>query len=143
MPFRETAEVVFRNHGTSPVTVELDEVGVADRAWTDRTMYFNSTWRGDSQIEVFGGDFSADILLDRRGERGVLALRELLDVVLRLPDRFELGLAHGLLVLPTHHQDQVLPSHAPGVEGGAVRPTPTRNSRVERTTGQNGGADHR
>ncbi len=57
MPFRETAAVVIRNHGTAPVTVELAGIGVADWEWTDRSLYFNSTWRGENHISVFGNDF--------------------------------------------------------------------------------------
>jgi hypothetical protein len=58
MPFKETAELSITNHGAANVTVELDEIDVAEWAWTDRTMYFHSSWRGDHQIEVFGGDFT-------------------------------------------------------------------------------------
>ncbi len=58
MPFRDRAELSVVNHGTADVTVELDDIGVAEWSWTDRTMYFHCTWRGDHRIEVFGGDFT-------------------------------------------------------------------------------------
>ncbi len=57
MPFKETAAVSITNHGTSDVTVELGEIGVADWTWTDRTMVFHGTWRGDDHIAVFGNNY--------------------------------------------------------------------------------------
>ncbi len=57
MPFRETATIAVTNHGASDVTVELGEIGVADWTWTDRTMYFHGSWRGDDHIAVFGNSY--------------------------------------------------------------------------------------
>jgi len=57
MPFRETATIAVTNHGTSDVTAELGDIGVADWTWTDRTMYFHSSWRGDDHIAVFGNNY--------------------------------------------------------------------------------------
>jgi hypothetical protein len=57
MPFRETATIAVTNHGTSDVTVELGEIAVAEWTWTDRTMYFHSSWRGDDHIAVFGNNY--------------------------------------------------------------------------------------
>jgi hypothetical protein len=45
MPFRRTASITIVNHGTNDVTVELGDIGISNWTWTDRTMYFNSTWR--------------------------------------------------------------------------------------------------
>ncbi len=56
MPFKNTAAITISNHGTTDVTVELGDIGVAEWPWTDRTMYFNSAWRGDDHIAVFGND---------------------------------------------------------------------------------------
>jgi len=56
MPFRKSAAVAVTNYGTADVKVELGDIGVADWTWTDRTLYFHSTWRGDDHIAVFGGD---------------------------------------------------------------------------------------
>lgn len=58
MPFKKTAAITITNHGTSDVTVELGDIGVADWTWTNRTMYFNSSWRGDDHIAVFGNDYT-------------------------------------------------------------------------------------
>ena len=58
MPFKNTAAITISNHGTGAVTVELGDIGVAEWPWTDRTMYFNSAWRGDDHIAVFGNDFT-------------------------------------------------------------------------------------
>jgi hypothetical protein len=57
MPFKNSTVITISNHGTTDVTVELDHIDVAEWAWTDRTMYFNSTWRGDDRIPVFGNDY--------------------------------------------------------------------------------------
>jgi len=57
MPFREKATIAVTNHGNCDVTVELGDVGVADWTWTDRTMYFQSCWRGDDHIAVFGNNY--------------------------------------------------------------------------------------
>ena len=57
MPFRETATIAVTNYGTSDVAVELGEIAVADWTWTDRTMYFHSSWRGDDHIAVFGNNY--------------------------------------------------------------------------------------
>ncbi|UCG47016.1 MAG: DUF2961 domain-containing protein [Phycisphaerales bacterium] len=57
MPYKESAEVSIINHGaTYPVHLELDDLGIADWRWTDRTMYFHTAWRGQNQIESVGGD---------------------------------------------------------------------------------------
>jgi len=57
MPFRESAEVSIVNHSTDEsVEVRLDDIGIADWRWTDRTMYFHTAWRGRNQIEFVGGD---------------------------------------------------------------------------------------
>lgn len=52
MPFKRTAIVKIINYGTSDVTVELGDIGVSSYAWTNRTMYFNSTWRGENHIDT-------------------------------------------------------------------------------------------
>jgi hypothetical protein len=57
MPFREKATIAITNVGSCDVTVELDDVAVADWAWTDRSMYFYSAWRGDDHIAVFGNNY--------------------------------------------------------------------------------------
>jgi len=57
MPFQKTAAITITNHGASEVTVELGDIGVADWTWTNRTMYFNSSWRGDDHIAVFGNNY--------------------------------------------------------------------------------------
>jgi len=57
MPFKETAAITIRNHGDQDVTVELADIGVADWTWTRRSMYFNSSWRGENHIAVFGNDY--------------------------------------------------------------------------------------
>ena len=58
MPFKNTAAITISNHGTTDVTVELGDIRIAKWPWTDRTMYFNSTWRGDDHIAVFGNDYT-------------------------------------------------------------------------------------
>ena len=58
MPFKNNASVRITNNGNSDVTVELADIGIANWTWTDRTMYFHSTWRGEDQIDVFGSDES-------------------------------------------------------------------------------------
>ena len=57
MPFKKTAAITINNYGTSDVTVELGDIAVADWTWTDRSMYFNSSWRGDDHIAVFGNNY--------------------------------------------------------------------------------------
>ena len=58
MPFKKTASISIINHGLAAVTVELDDIGVADWKWTPGTMYFHSSWRGDDHIAVFGNDYT-------------------------------------------------------------------------------------
>jgi hypothetical protein len=58
MPFENNASITITNHGTTDVTAQLDDIAVADWPWTERTMYFHSTWRSDDKIAVFGGDKS-------------------------------------------------------------------------------------
>ncbi len=58
MPFKKTAAITITNHGAADVAVELGDIGIADWKWTDRTMYFNSSWRGDDHIAVFGNDYT-------------------------------------------------------------------------------------
>ena len=57
MPIKKTATIAITNHGTADVAVELGDIGIADWTWTDRTMYFHSSWRGDDHIAVFGNDY--------------------------------------------------------------------------------------
>ncbi|MBN2211557.1 MAG: DUF2961 domain-containing protein [Sedimentisphaerales bacterium] len=44
MPFQHSAEVAVTNMGEKPVMLECLEAGVKPYSWTDRTMYFHSTW---------------------------------------------------------------------------------------------------
>lgn len=37
MPFKKTATITISNHGTTDVTVELGDIGIAEWQWTDRT----------------------------------------------------------------------------------------------------------
>jgi len=50
MPFRDRASIKITNHGRREVAVELGDIGVADWEWSDRTMYFHSSWRSENQI---------------------------------------------------------------------------------------------
>jgi hypothetical protein len=52
MPFRRSAFVKIKNYSSSDVTVTLDDIGISDWKWTDRTMYFNSSWRSDNQMST-------------------------------------------------------------------------------------------
>lgn len=64
MPFKEAAEVCITNHSASEaVAVELDDIGIADWQWTERTMYFHSAWRGDNLIR-FGSNSDPQNLKD-------------------------------------------------------------------------------
>jgi hypothetical protein len=57
MPFRESAELSIINHSpTEPVELAFDDLPINDWKWTDRTMYFHTTWRGENQIEFVGAD---------------------------------------------------------------------------------------
>ena len=56
MPFKNSASIKISNYGNSDVTVELADIGIAKWPWTERTMYFHATWKGENQIDVFGGD---------------------------------------------------------------------------------------
>ena len=58
MPFKKTASISIVNYGKATVTVQLDNISVADWKWTPQTMYFNSSWRGDDHIAVFGNDYT-------------------------------------------------------------------------------------
>ena len=55
MPFRKGATIKMTNFGSEDITVEVDDVEIADWKWTSRTMYFNSAWRGRNGIPVIGG----------------------------------------------------------------------------------------
>ena len=57
MPFKESAKVTVTNHGDQDVSVELGDTGITQWTWTPRTMYFNSSWRGDDHIAVFGNNY--------------------------------------------------------------------------------------
>ena len=52
MPFKRNAAVKITNYSCSDVTVTLDDISVSDWEWTDRTMYFNSSWRSDNQMST-------------------------------------------------------------------------------------------
>ena len=52
MPFRKNAVVKIINYGDSDVSVELGDIEITDWQWTDRTMYFNSSWRSENRIET-------------------------------------------------------------------------------------------
>ena len=52
MPFKRNASVRIINYGSSDVSVELGEIGISDWKWTDRTMYFNSSWRSENNIDT-------------------------------------------------------------------------------------------
>ncbi len=56
MPFKNDAKVTITNYGRSDVSVEVDDIEIADWQWTDRTMYFHSAWRGQNDISVIGAD---------------------------------------------------------------------------------------
>ncbi|MBI9019536.1 MAG: DUF2961 domain-containing protein [Phycisphaerae bacterium] len=58
MPFKYSATVKIINYGKANVEVELGDIGISDWQWTDRTMYFNSSWRGENEIDVVGADRS-------------------------------------------------------------------------------------
>jgi len=48
MPFKRNASVKIINHGSSDVSAALGDIEISDWTWTDRTMYFNSSWRSDN-----------------------------------------------------------------------------------------------
>ena len=50
MPFKKGAVIRVFNHGADSVTVALANIGVSDWAWTDQTMYFNTSWRSQNQM---------------------------------------------------------------------------------------------
>ena len=52
MPFKRNASVKIINYGSSDVTVTLGDIGISDWKWTDRTMYFNSSWRSENHIDT-------------------------------------------------------------------------------------------
>ena len=56
MPFKNSASVTITNHGTTDVTVDLADIAITDWTWTDRTMYFHSTFRGDNNILIYGAE---------------------------------------------------------------------------------------
>ncbi len=55
MPFTTNASVKIINHSTMDVSAELGDIGVTDWTWTDRTLYFNSTWRSDNHMNTGEG----------------------------------------------------------------------------------------
>ena len=50
MPFKKKATVKIMNYGDSEVAVELGGMGISEWTWTDRTMYFNSSWRSENRM---------------------------------------------------------------------------------------------
>ena len=50
MPFKKDASVKIINYGSSDVSVEVGGIGISDWKWTDRTMYFNSSWRSENHM---------------------------------------------------------------------------------------------
>lgn len=52
MPFKRSATVKIINHGTSDVSVSLGDIGITDWTFTDRTLYFNSTWRSENRMDT-------------------------------------------------------------------------------------------
>lgn len=52
MPFRKNASISIINYGDQDVSLELDDIGVTDWTWTDRTMYFNSCWRSQTDMDT-------------------------------------------------------------------------------------------
>ncbi len=50
MPFKSEASIKITNFGSSDVAVELDDIGISNWNWTDRTLYFHSSWRSENQI---------------------------------------------------------------------------------------------
>ena len=52
MPLKRNALVKITNYGDSDVSVKLGDIGVSDWEWTDRTMYFHSSWRGENHIST-------------------------------------------------------------------------------------------
>ncbi len=52
MPFKQSASVKIINYGGSNVTVKIGDIGISDWQWTDRTMYFHSSWRSENHIST-------------------------------------------------------------------------------------------
>jgi len=52
MPFKRKASVKIINYGQAALSVELGDIGITHWPWTDRTMYFNSTWRMENQMDT-------------------------------------------------------------------------------------------
>ncbi|MDG2013070.1 MAG: DUF2961 domain-containing protein, partial [Pirellulaceae bacterium] len=50
MPFKENAVVKITNHGASDVSVQLGGIETTDWTWTDRTMYFHSSWHSENRM---------------------------------------------------------------------------------------------
>ena len=50
MPFKKDASVKIINYSSSDVSVEVGDIGISDWKWTDRTMYFNSSWRSENHM---------------------------------------------------------------------------------------------
>jgi hypothetical protein len=52
MPFKRNATITIVNYGDSDVSVTLGDIGVSDWQWTDRTLYFNSSWRSENHMDT-------------------------------------------------------------------------------------------
>ncbi len=52
MPFKKNATLKITNYGDSEVSVELGDMGISEWTWTDRTMYFNSSWRSQNRMKT-------------------------------------------------------------------------------------------
>ncbi|MCP4450057.1 MAG: DUF2961 domain-containing protein, partial [Planctomycetes bacterium] len=52
MPFKSNASVKVINHGNADVSVALGDIGITNWTWTDRTLYFNSTWRSENHMNT-------------------------------------------------------------------------------------------
>lgn len=52
MPFRKNASVKIVNHGSEDVSVQLGDIGITDWTWTDRTLYFNGSWRNENRMDT-------------------------------------------------------------------------------------------
>jgi len=52
MPFKGNAVMKIVNHGDRDVSVQLGDIGVSAWKWTDRTMYFNSSWRSENHMDT-------------------------------------------------------------------------------------------
>ena len=52
MPFKKNATVKIINYGETDISVELGQIGISDWKWTDKTMYFNTTWRSENNMKT-------------------------------------------------------------------------------------------